>query len=149
MSHNLDLINKPKCYKMDVILAFEAKMSTELFVSNWPIVQFVFRPFNSVDVDLTLEYQGFLCIMDDWVIMVEPSMVLQCLDSKPHQLDPTRTIKFVPGSWIDGMLSQIKQYVDQMRAAQGGSDGLGMDSDFGTFAEAPWTGGPMGMFKRK
>ena len=34
MSLNLDLINKQKCYKRDVVLAFEAKMSAELFVSS-------------------------------------------------------------------------------------------------------------------
>ena len=34
MFRNFDLINKSKCYKKDVVLAFEAKMSTELLVSN-------------------------------------------------------------------------------------------------------------------
>ena len=31
---NFDFINKPKCCKRDVLQVFEAKISTELFVSN-------------------------------------------------------------------------------------------------------------------
>ena len=34
MSQNFDIINKPICCKRDVLQAFEAKNSTEFFVSN-------------------------------------------------------------------------------------------------------------------
>ena len=35
MSRNFDFNNKPMYCKRDVLLAFEVKNSTELFVSNW------------------------------------------------------------------------------------------------------------------
>ena len=34
MSCNFDFINKPICFKRDVLWAFEANISTELFLSN-------------------------------------------------------------------------------------------------------------------
>ena len=35
MSSTFDLFNKPLCWKTDVLQAFETKMSTEFFVSNY------------------------------------------------------------------------------------------------------------------
>ena len=34
MSHNFDSINKPICCERDVLQAFQAKMSAEVFVLN-------------------------------------------------------------------------------------------------------------------
>ena len=35
MPRNFDLINKPICFKRNVLEAFETKNCTKLFVSNW------------------------------------------------------------------------------------------------------------------
>ena len=39
MSRNFDFNNKPICCKRDILLAFEVKNSTELFVSNCNLVK--------------------------------------------------------------------------------------------------------------